>query len=154
MLQERKLIGQTKRTPCSSCGCKIYYIFEDPKIKANGIYCSACGKWLKFESSPKFSKARKNIKIRKRNKKNQSNREIYISYLKSNKWKKIRYIVAKRDNYTCQSCGKNVLNGFEIHHRNYKHIFHEEEDLDSLVCLCKKCHDRISKKQHLGRNKK
>lgn len=34
MLQERKLIGQTKRTPCSSCGCKIYYIFEDPKIKA------------------------------------------------------------------------------------------------------------------------
>lgn len=154
MLQEQKLIGQIKRSPCSNCGCKIYYVFEDPRVKANGIYCSMCGKWLKFETSPKFSRARKRTQIRKQNKEKRLNRNKYIAYLKSNKWKHIRQLVAKRDDYKCQSCGKNVKNGFEIHHRNYKHLFHEEEDLNSLICLCKNCHERISIKQHLGRRKK
>lgn len=154
MLQNFKLLGRRKGKPCENCGGKVYYVFEDPRVKANGVYCSLCGKWIKFEHSPKYAKIRKAIKARQKSKEKKTNKQKYSTYLKSAKWKNIRQSVAKRDNYICQHCGKDVKNGFEIHHKNYKHIFHEEEDLSCLVCLCQECHENITKHQKIGQKKK
>lgn len=145
--KNNKLVGRTKRKPCSKCGCKNYLIFFVENVNSNGIYCSKCGTWLKFENVAKKKKTTKTKKPKKDYAK-------YIEYLKSCKWKRIRLMVAKRDNYICQRCGADVHNYFEIHHRNYKTIFHEEDDLGCLSCLCKDCHDTITRKQKKGRKKK
>ena len=140
--KNNELIGKTTDKPCRSCGCTRYLIFLTSDKKSQGVYCADCGLWQKFESTKKKSKRTKKDK------------KEYIEYLKSDKWKGIRKQVAERDNFTCQRCGKDVKTYFEIHHKNYKHIFHEEEDLSCLVCLCKDCHETITRKQMKGRKKR
>ena len=76
-------------------------------------------------------------------------KEKYIKYLKTNKWKEIRKIIAQKYNYTCKKCGKRCkdktnLYGFQVHHKNYKYIFNEEQKLSCLVFLCEDCHKKIT----------
>jgi len=87
-----------------------------------------------------------------------SQKQRYCDYLKSAKWKSIRQKIIKRDDSTCTSCGIRAskdfqINNFEIHHINYKHIFKEEENLESLRLVCKNCHQKITKAQQRGRKK-
>lgn len=75
----------------------------------------------------------------------------YYEYLKSEDWLNIRKSVASRSNYTCERCGllcrnKEKLYGFQIHHKNYKHIFDESNHLEDLRFLCNQCHQYITKK--------
>jgi len=60
---------------------------------------------------------------------------------KGKDWYKIRELVWKRDNYTCQECGYKKGHNLIPHHilprRDYpKLIF----DIDNGITLCKKCH--------------
>lgn len=59
----------------------------------------------------------------------------YVDYIKSDEWKNKRQLVLKRDNYTCQICGKKAE---QVHHLSYAH--RENEYLFELVSLCEQCH--------------
>ena len=65
----------------------------------------------------------------------------YREYLKSDDWKRKRYVVLKRDNWTCQKCGAKAT---QVHHLKYAKYQIGKEPIKWLVSLCKPCH----KKQH------
>ena len=80
-------------------------------------------------------------------------KDKYHDYLYTEKWHRIRKMVAERDGYICTKCGKvcedhEKLTGFQVHHRNYKHIYDEENNLHSLRFLCKECHENLTKRIH------
>ena len=62
---------------------------------------------------------------------------IYLTYLKSDAWKRKRYVVLKRDNWTCQECGAKAT---EVHHLKYAKYQIGKEPIDWLVSLCSPCH--------------
>jgi 5-methylcytosine-specific restriction endonuclease McrA len=83
-------------------------------------------KWLWF-----------NFKRRKR-------RDYYRNnYLKSEAWKRKRYLVFRRDNWQCVYCGATAT---EVHHKKYAKRSIGREPIDWLVSICRACHD----KQHRG----
>lgn len=63
----------------------------------------------------------------------------------------IREKVRKRDNWTCQSCGKKWVTGtrrFDVHHiethlESVKDYQYEKRNLDKLITLCHRCHLRL-----------
>ena len=63
-----------------------------------------------------------------------SNRtQQYREYLKSDAWRRKRYVVLKRDNWTCQSCGAKAT---QVHHMRYAKYNIGKEPIDWLVSLC------------------
>lgn len=66
----------------------------------------------------------------------------YKEYLLSEKWKQIKEIILKRDNFKCTQC--EAEDQLHIHHLTYQHIYNELEHLEDLTTLCEMCH----KKQH------
>lgn len=60
-------------------------------------------------------------------------------YLKSDEWKRKRYVVLKRDNWRCVFCGGKAT---QVHHKRYakKHI--GKEPIEWLVSVCKSCHEK------------
>lgn len=50
MKENNKCLGKTKKTACNKCGCNTYLVFFIPTANSNGLYCSKCGTWLKFEN--------------------------------------------------------------------------------------------------------
>ena len=65
----------------------------------------------------------------------------YKKYLKSDDWKRKRYVVLKRDNWTCQECG---VPANQVHHKKYAKYQIGKEPIKWLVSLCAECH----KKKH------
>src|SRR5688572_8274333 len=59
-------------------------------------------------------------------------------YLKSDDWKRKRYVVLKRDNWRCVYCGRRAT---QIHHKRYAKKNIGKEPIDWLVSVCKFCHD-------------
>ena len=59
-------------------------------------------------------------------------------YLRSDAWQRKRYVVLKRDNWTCVYCGKPAT---QIHHTKYAKYNIGREPIDWLVSLCKACHE-------------
>ena len=59
-------------------------------------------------------------------------------YLKSDAWQRKRYVVLKRDNWSCVYCGAPAS---QVHHKKYaKNI--GKEPIKWLVSVCKACHDK------------
>lgn len=121
-----------------------------------------------MNNSNKRNKSRKKVKgpgykvrtVRIRKKKKQvltaGMVDRYHKYLFTEKWQWIRTLVASRDCFTCTRCGKECvdkekLTGFEVHHKNYRHIYNEEEHLDDLRFLCSECHRKITRDINRGR---
>jgi 5-methylcytosine-specific restriction endonuclease McrA len=57
-------------------------------------------------------------------------------------WKRLRREIRKRDDYTCQECGKRQASGkraYHVHHINY-----DLNDLrpENLITLCRPCHGK------------
>ena len=63
--------------------------------------------------------------------------ERYREYLKTDAWQRKRYVVFKRDNWTCQECGAKAT---EVHHMKYAKYQIGKEPIDWLVSLCSPCH--------------
>ena len=66
--------------------------------------------------------------------------EDYLDYVKSEYFQNLKMQVFKRDGFQCQGkdCGsaKNLI----VHHLHYGERYHE--DINDLVTLCQKCHDK------------
>src|SRR3972149_2799891 len=65
----------------------------------------------------------------------------YIKFLKSEYWKRIRKIVLKRDNYSCQLC--KTKTNLQIHHSTYRYKGMEYKHMDCLHTLCEVCHYEV-----------
>ena len=68
-------------------------------------------------------------------------REYYRNvYLKSDDWRRKRYVVFRRDNWRCVYCGAPAT---EVHHKKYAKYNIGREPIDWLVSVCKSCHDSM-----------
>jgi hypothetical protein len=67
-------------------------------------------------------------------------REYRTEYLRSDEWKETRERVLKRENCTCQRCGKPAR---DVHHRKYDFISVKPDRV--LMLLCRDCHDLAHK---------
>jgi 5-methylcytosine-specific restriction endonuclease McrA len=66
-----------------------------------------------------------------------SRREYYNEYLKSDEWKRKRYVVLKRDNWKCKYCGAKAT---QVHHLKYAKYQIGKEPIKWLVSVCASCH--------------
>ena len=73
-------------------------------------------------------------------KRNRERRRDYYRdvYLKSDDWRRKRYVVLKRDNWTCVYCGSRAT---QVHHLRYAKYNIGKEPIDWLVSVCNACHD-------------
>ncbi len=78
---------------------------------------------------------------RRREKNRIARRDYYREYLKSDAWKRKRYVVLKRDNWKCQICGDKAT---QVHHLKYAKHQIGKEPIDWLISICVPCH----KEQH------
>jgi len=77
----------------------------------------------------------------------------YLPYYGEN-WLSQRRLALKRDDYTCQECGKtrdDLGKNPDVHHKKSFREFGLENylqanNLKNLVCLCGKCHSKITNK--------
>ncbi|WP_298512541.1 HNH endonuclease [uncultured Kordia sp.] len=60
-------------------------------------------------------------------------------YLKSDAWKRKRYVVLKRDNWKCRYCGKRAT---QVHHKKYARNI-GREPIKWLVSVCRSCHEAL-----------
>jgi len=69
-----------------------------------------------------------------------SDRRAYYrkEYLKSDAWRRKRYVVLKRDNWCCRYCGGRAT---QAHHLRYAKWNIGKEPIEWLVSVCKSCHD-------------
>ena len=142
--------------PCICKVCKKTFTAKHPsakycseecfrKVYPNGVWkrehrnykpkkCLECGK----EFTPK-SKIHKFCSKECRNKAWERKNPNYFNSETS--WWKLRFEVFQRDNFTCQYCGRNVLEDgvkLEVDHLNPKSkggLF----EMDNLVTACKEC---------------
>lgn len=72
-----------------------------------------------------------------------SRRDYYRNvYLKSEAWKRKRYVVLKRDKWRCVYCGGQAT---QVHHTKYAKWNIGKEPIEWLVSICRSCH--VSKHQ-------
>ena len=72
--------------------------------------------------------------------KRERRRDYYRNeYLKSDAWKRKRYVVLKRDNWRCVYCGGRAT---QVHHKKYARKNIGKEPIEWLVSVCKPCHER------------
>jgi 5-methylcytosine-specific restriction endonuclease McrA len=63
-------------------------------------------------------------------------------YLKSDDWKRKRYVVLKRDNWRCVYCGAPAT---QVHHTQYAKNNIGKEPIEWLVSVCDECHNSLHK---------
>jgi 5-methylcytosine-specific restriction endonuclease McrA len=77
-----------------------------------------------------------------REKSRQQRRTYYRdSYLKSDDWKRKRWLVLNRDDHRCAYCGGRAT---QVHHKKYARRNIGREPIEWLVSICNTCH----RKQH------
>src|ERR1700722_14947793 len=64
-------------------------------------------------------------------------RTKYHEYLKSDAWKRKRWLVFKRDSRRCVYCGAPAT---QVHHTNYAPQNVGREPIDCMVSICDPCH--------------
>ena len=67
-------------------------------------------------------------------------RNYYNQYLKSDEWRRKRYVVLKRDNWRCVYCGAPAT---QVHHKRYAKYNIGREPIDWLVSVCNSCHNSL-----------
>ncbi|MES2560400.1 MAG: hypothetical protein V4590_11700 [Bacteroidota bacterium] len=72
--------------------------------------------------------------------KRKQRRDYYRNdYLKSDAWRRKRFVVLKRDNWRCVFCGDKAT---QVHHKRYAKYNIGKEPIEWLVSVCKSCHDK------------
>jgi len=66
----------------------------------------------------------------------------YSEYLVTDHWKLLRMKVFADRKGVCECCGIHMVRGFQVHHKSYENVGHE--NLNELMLCCSSCH----KKQH------
>lgn len=66
--------------------------------------------------------------------------ERYHQDLKSEDWKRKRFVVLRRDNWQCVHCGARAT---QVHHKRYAKWNIGREPIDWLESVCKSCHEAI-----------
>jgi 5-methylcytosine-specific restriction endonuclease McrA len=66
-------------------------------------------------------------------------RSRYHEYLKSDAWKRKRWLVFKRDSRRCVYCGAPAT---QVHHTSYAPHNVGREPIDCMVSVCDACHRR------------
>ena len=61
-------------------------------------------------------------------------------YLKSDAWRRKRYVVLKRDNWKCVYCGAKAT---QVHHKRYLKKNIGKEPIKWLVSICRPCHEKL-----------
>ena len=61
-------------------------------------------------------------------------------YLKSDAWKRKRFVVLKRDNWQCVYCGAPAK---QVHHKRYARKNIGNEPIEWLVSVCNNCHNTL-----------
>lgn len=61
-------------------------------------------------------------------------------YLKSDDWRRKRYVVLRRDNWRCVYCGARAT---QVHHKRYAKRNIGREPIDWLVSVCYACHESL-----------
>jgi hypothetical protein len=70
-----------------------------------------------------------------------SRRDYYRDvYLKSDAWKRKRYVVLKRDHWRCVHCGASAT---QVHHKKYAPKNIGKEPIEWLESVCKSCHESL-----------
>lgn len=64
--------------------------------------------------------------------------KLYLTYLQSRAWQRVRLKVLKRAGYKCEKCG--YAGKLEIHHLTYANLGWER--LKELMALCAICHTK------------
>lgn len=59
-------------------------------------------------------------------------------YLKSDEWRRKRYVVLQRDNWRCVYCGARAT---QVHHKRYARKNIGKEPISWLVSVCNSCHE-------------
>src|SRR5512133_2449919 len=73
------------------------------------------------------------------NSKREHRRNYYRNeYLKSDDWRRKRYVVLKRDNWRCVYCGAPAT---QVHHKKYARKNIGKEPIEWLESVCKSCHE-------------
>ena len=73
--------------------------------------------------------------------KRERRRDYYRNeYLKSEEWKRKRYVVLKRDNWRCVYCGAPAT---QVHHKKYAKRNIGKEPIEWLVSVCNTCHESM-----------
>ena len=74
-------------------------------------------------------------------KKRKRRRDYYRNvYLKSDEWRRKRYVVLKRDNWCCVYCSSRAT---QVHHKRYAKRNIGKEPIEWLVSVCENCHNSI-----------
>ncbi|MEM3484782.1 MAG: HNH endonuclease, partial [Candidatus Methanomethyliaceae archaeon] len=75
--------------------------------------------------------------------------ECYNWWRETFVWGMVRERIMKRDNYTCQMCGRslhdirtNAMSRLTVHHIRPWHISKDYSD-SNLITVCPKCHSRL-----------
>lgn len=61
-------------------------------------------------------------------------------YLKSDAWRRKRYVVLKRDHWKCVNCGDRAT---QVHHKRYAKHNIGKEPIKWLESVCKSCHEKL-----------
>lgn len=61
------------------------------------------------------------------------------NYLKSEEWRRKRFLVLKRDNWSCVYCGERAT---QVHHKKYAKKNIGKEPIKWLVSICDNCHHK------------
>ena len=62
------------------------------------------------------------------------------TYLKSDAWRRKRFVVLKRDNWKCVYCGARAA---QVHHKRYARKNIGKEPIKWLVSVCDACHESL-----------
>ena len=72
--------------------------------------------------------------------KRKKRRDYYRNvYLKSDEWKRKRYVVLKRDNWKCVYCGSKAT---QVHHKKYAKNNIGKEPIEWLESVCDTCQNK------------
>ena len=73
--------------------------------------------------------------------KRERRRNYYLNeYLKSDEWRRKRYVVLKRDNWRCVYCGAPAT---QVHHKKYASRNIGKEPIEWLISVGKSCHESL-----------
>lgn len=71
-------------------------------------------------------------------------KKSYPKFIRGSYWRWVRNMVLQRDNSTCQNCFSTI--NLHVHHKTYKNHLEEHLNLQDLITLCKKCHEKEHEK--------